>query len=291
MDSFSLGSYSLSSRTFGTQLRDQAVFLLGAVALDRFDLADRWVASLSSSLASDEWHSTQSTSWALLALSRYVGATQDDESFSLGYRRGDGNVVPLRSERPILRVPLENFLDQGDQGDQGEMVEIENRSKRRLYATLSSRGVPRIGEEVAAANGLRLEVGYEDLSGALLDETRIAQGRDFVATVTVINTRDRPLQNLALTEIVASGWEIHDPRYSGSEESQVAEIDYQNVRDDRVYSYFELDGGERKTFRLLLNAAYRGRFYLPPLAVEAMYDASVHARTVGRWVEVLGAAN
>jgi uncharacterized protein YfaS (alpha-2-macroglobulin family) len=34
------------------------------------------------------------------------------------------------------------------------------------------------------------------------------------------------------------------------------------------------------------NASYLGRFYLPPVGVEAMYDATINARVVGRWVEV-----
>jgi uncharacterized protein YfaS (alpha-2-macroglobulin family) len=47
--------------------------------------------------------------------------------------------------------------------------------------------------------------------------------------------------------------------------------------------------GETKTVELRLNASYRGRFYLPPVSVEAMYDETVSARVVGRWVEVVRA--
>jgi uncharacterized protein YfaS (alpha-2-macroglobulin family) len=283
-DTFSLSSYSGSNRTFGTQLRDESVFLLGAVAIERFEEADRFVDGLSAALASDRWHSTQSTAWALLALSRYVKGSSTDESFAVRYRRGGGDPVETLSDRPIVRVPLENFAKEG------ESVEIENVSKRRLYTTVSTRGVPPLGKEIAAAVGLQLEVGYEDLSGARMDVARIAQGRDFVATVTVVNTRDRPLENVALTQVVSSGWEIHDASYAreaGPEDSR--KLDHQDVRDDRVYRYFSLEGGQSKTFKTLLNAAYAGRFYLPPVGAEAMYDASVHARNVGRWVEVSGA--
>jgi uncharacterized protein YfaS (alpha-2-macroglobulin family) len=62
--------------------------------------------------------------------------------------------------------------------------------------------------------------------------------------------------------------------------------EYQDIRDDRVYSYFGLDRGESKTFVVLLNATYQGRFYLPAVYCEAMYDNDIHATRSGTWVTV-----
>ena len=62
---------------------------------------------------------------------------------------------------------------------------------------------------------------------------------------------------------------------------------YQNIRDDRVYSYFDLRKGKTKTFRILLNAAYLGKFYLPTVYCAAMYDNKINARKPGKWVEVV----
>jgi len=39
----------------------------------------------------------------------------------------------------------------------------------------------------------------------------------------------------------------------------------------------------------LLNASYTGRYYLPGAFCEAMYDHTVNARSMGRWVEVVQA--
>ena len=59
------------------------------------------------------------------------------------------------------------------------------------------------------------------------------------------------------------------------------------MRDDRVYTYFDLKAGETKTVEVALNASYLGRFYLPMVTVEAMYDATLNARAKGQWVEVV----
>jgi len=38
---------------------------------------------------------------------------------------------------------------------------------------------------------------------------------------------------------------------------------------------------------ILLNASYVGRFYLPSVYCEAMYDNEINARKGGKWVEVV----
>jgi alpha-2-macroglobulin len=39
--------------------------------------------------------------------------------------------------------------------------------------------------------------------------------------------------------------------------------------------------------RVLLNASYQGKFYMPATSVEAMYDDTIYAHKAGRWVEVI----
>jgi uncharacterized protein YfaS (alpha-2-macroglobulin family) len=104
--------------------------------------------------------------------------------------------------------------------------------------------------------------------------------------VSVTNNTPQSLDNLALTQILPSGWEIHNMRLDANPAEARAALDYQDIRDDRIYRYFGLKAGETKRFSTLLNAAYLGRYYLPSVSVEAMYDASKEARTKGQWVEV-----
>jgi uncharacterized protein YfaS (alpha-2-macroglobulin family) len=136
---------------------------------------------------------------------------------------------------------------------------------------------------------LSIDVVYTDPDGNGIDIERLDQGDDFVAAVSVTNRTDMNLDNLALSHIVPSGWEIHNTRLDDAEEEGGRpDLDYEDIRDDRVYRYFGLKKGETKVFMTLLNAAYLGRYYLPTVSVEAMYDVSKQARTKGQWVEVVG---
>jgi uncharacterized protein YfaS (alpha-2-macroglobulin family) len=70
-------------------------------------------------------------------------------------------------------------------------------------------------------------------------------------------------------------------------EPNTYEFDYQDIRDDRVLTYFSLDKGQTKTFQIALNAAYQGKFYHPATICEAMYDNDIYAVQSGRWVQVV----
>ena len=62
---------------------------------------------------------------------------------------------------------------------------------------------------------------------------------------------------------------------------------YQDIRFDRVLTYFDLKKNEKKVFKVLLTASYIGTYYLPAVACEAMYDNSIYARRKGMEVNVV----
>ena len=142
-------------------------------------------------------------------------------------------------------------------------------------------------EERSSRNGIGLQIKYTDMEGDRVDITRLRQGTDLIATVRVRNHSDFKLENLALTHIFPSGWQIHNPRMTEGENDVLPAIDFQDIRDDRVYTYFNLKRGEEKLFKIQLNASFLGHYYLPGIHVEAMYDASKNARSKGKWVDVV----
>ena len=95
-------------------------------------------------------------------------------------------------------------------------------------------------------------------------------------------------KEMALTQIFPSGWEIHNTRMDAVSNVHTADVPtYQDIRDDRVYTYFDIPRNGKKTYRVLLNAAYLGKFYLPTVYCEAMYDNEINSRKAGKWVSVV----
>jgi hypothetical protein len=268
--------------TFGSELRNRAIVLASMVTLGQRAQADELVRAISEQLASNRWHSTQSVAYALLSLASYAGGTEIGNPV-FDYVAGRG-----ASERVTMTAPIESYPL--GVPDSGSAFTLTNASQRRLYANVILVGTPEAGAEKPSAEGLRVAVRYRDLDGQPLDVRHLRQGEDFVAEMTITNEGDAVLTDLALSQILPSGWEILNTRLD-AEEGEIAipaELDYEDVRDDRVYRYFGLKPQETKSFSTLLNAAYAGRYYLPSVSVEAMYDASKNGRTAGQWVEVDG---
>ena len=143
------------------------------------------------------------------------------------------------------------------------------------------------GQEQVLQSNLSANVVFKNRKGAVINVSKISQGTEFIAEVKVINKTNERVENVALSQILPSGFEIVNTRFTDYGDATNNIADYIDIRDDRTNFYFGLKANETKTFRILLNASYLGKYYLPGLQCEAMYDHTFLARTKGFWVEVL----
>jgi uncharacterized protein YfaS (alpha-2-macroglobulin family) len=269
--------------TYGSDLRDRAMVLEAVVLLGLAEHTGPLVKTVAETLSKREWLSTHETAYALLSLSKAVGGQSRDARTAFSFELG-GAATSVTSELPFVERSLDAGLSPA-----AKLV-VRNTGEATLYPRLILSGLPAVGRETAGGTGLALAVEYLTPADEALDPSRLAQGTDLKVRVKVTNTGVRgDYRNLALAHVVASGWEIRNDRLDPSRTRAATGLDYQDVRDDRVYSYFDLKAGESKTIELAANASYLGRFYLPMIAVEAMYDATINARAKGQWVEVVEA--
>jgi len=62
---------------------------------------------------------------------------------------------------------------------------------------------------------------------------------------------------------------------------------YQDIRDDRILTYFDLARNRAKVIKVRLQSSYVGNFVLPAVQCEAMYDTSAYAKTKAGRVKVV----
>ena len=170
-----------------------------------------------------------------------------------------------------------------------------NEGTEPLYlVALANTGTPPNAQEQQRRENISIDVAFTTTNGEPLDVTRLPQGEDFKAIVTVSALDEHArLENLALSVVAPSGWEINNDRMQGAD--RPTQLEYQDIRDDRILSYFALGNyypwhqhNQRTlTLDINFNASYAGRFYLPGWRVESMYDEKVGANTMGQWVEVI----
>lgn len=276
-------TYTEYDRTFGSDLRDTSIRLLALCLLDDSQGAALLADEISGTLASDDWLSTQSTAFSLVALSGYMEKYKVSGSMDFSYTC-NGKTEKVSTSRNIWTEALPG------KAASSASLELKNTGKSTLFARLVAEGIPAEGKEEAYANGLTLAVSYMDPNGRPVDVSSLQQGANFTAVVTVANPSPRGYSRLVLTEMFPAGWEILNTRFltgGTAADKQATGVSYQDIRDDRAYSYIDwLPAGKQVTVRINLCAVYPGRFYLPPVYVEAMYDHTVRANIEGRQVTV-----
>ena len=277
--------YRETGYTYGSALRDRAMLLEALVIMDKTDRATDLLELVAEELGSERWCSTQETAYSLLAIGKLLKAgnyASDQVAFTYTV---DGRTQEVNSDRPVVQLPLD--------AETARAVAVRNRSKGLLFARIIGQGQPPVGsDQETVKSKIALDVRYKNMAGKVIDPARIEQGSDFIAEVTVSKLPDyrgRYFQELALDQIFPSGWEVLNTRMDGLQAFAAnSPLDYRDIRDDRVYTFFD-QRKDKVTYRIQLNAAYQGRYYLPATDCSAMYDPTIHAQVPGRWVEVVRA--
>lgn len=232
----SVPEYRELGNTYGSNYRDEAIVLEMLSIMDLRDKASRNVFRLSKIMTSDYWLSTQETAYILLAMSKY-GRVEDKGNFmSFEYRINNNEWKKINQNQPVFRTnfDLEKFINGN--------VEIKNAGNSVLYANVVSLGIPLMGDETESGNGIYMNVRYFEMTGKEIDPSILKQGTDFYAEIEIANASSyySKLDEVALSAIFPSGWQIHNPRMSGPFKIKTSRPEYLDVRDDRVYLYFDL---------------------------------------------------
>jgi len=270
--------------TFGSDLRDQAMVLETLTILGKKAKAAEMLPSICAQLSQDYWYSTQTTAYALIAIAKYCGKNPSGVKI-MGNISIDGKAVDINSASYVRQVPV--IFKNG-----ASNIVLNNKGSNILYVRLVTQGQPLAGDSLRVNNNpsvLQMSVGYVSQDGKAIEINNLSQGTDFVAKVTIKNPGGHGnYTQMALSQIFPSGWEILNARMVGGEGSFKSSFStYQDIRDDRVYTYFNIGANETLTYYVQLNASYLGRYFLPGTFCEAMYDHSVTAGVNGKWVQVV----
>ena len=174
--------------------------------------------------------------------------------------------------------------------DKADLIAVSKTRTIQEIKQAYNSGQLKLGEESSEQRGFSISTIYKDLQGNRIDVSKLQQGQDFVATVSISNLTSDYINDVALTQIFPSGWEIVNTRFTDFGDTTVSQARFTDIKDDRVNFYFDMNRKGKygtKTFTVMLNAAYLGTYYLPGAQAEAMYNNDDYlVRNKGRWVIV-----
>lgn len=265
----SVTPYSSMNFIYGSSDRDEAMILETLILMNRERDALQQAKKVSQNLSLEDYFSTQSTAFALMAMGRLAEKLSGTLDFTW---RWNGKQQPaVKSAKAVFDKEIPTSPKSGT-------VSVKNQGKGALGVDIITRTQLLNDTLPAISDNLRMDIRYATLNGTPISAEEIKQGTDFTAVVSISNiSGTSDYTNLALTHIIPSGWEIYNERMATA--GTAINYSYQDIRDDRVLTYFNLYRGETKVFTIRLQAAYTGNFILPAVQCEAMYDTTVQARS------------
>ena len=275
-------AYKESSYTYGSKTRDEALILEALALMQEYEQGKELLDNIAKKLASNDYLNTQATAFSLLAISKYIGGSGNAKSFTVDLKM-NGKPSSIKSNSTYKQIDLD--VETKPNGN----LEFNNTNETMLFVSLQMQGIPMYdGVSINEDNNMNMSVNYFNMDNTPLNPSKIKQGSDFYVETSISNTGIKGnYENLALTQIFPSGWEIRNTRMDLNTTTNKEDITYQDIRDDRVHTYFDLEKGKTIKVKIQLNASYLGMFYLPIANCEAMYDNTINAKVGGSWVEVV----
>lgn len=225
------------------------------------------------------WRTTQDNAFAFLALGKIMKKQMD------------------KNYAGTLKLNGEHFADfdatqmryTNDAWD-GARVQLSVEGEGSCYYYWSAFGIQRGSFIEEYEHEIQVRRRYFNKDGEDLAR-QFVHGDLIVAEITV-KALTANLENVVVVDMLPTGFEIENPRLESREgipwlKAQDFKPDYLDIRDDRLIFFGTFPRQRERKFYYALRAVTQGEFTLPPIAAEAMYDATKSTVTGSMRIEVV----
>ena len=227
----------------------------------------------------NRWTTTQDNAFAFLALGKIMKKQMD------------------RNYTGTLKLNGEHFADfdatqvrYTDDAWDGVRVQLSIKGEGSCYYYWSAFGIQRGSFVEEYERELQVRRRYFNKDGEELTR-QFVHGDLIVAEITV-KALTANLENVVVVDMLPTGFEIENPRLESRAgipwlKAQDFKPDYLDIRDDRLIFFGTFPRQRERKFYYALRAVTQGEFTLPPIAAEAMYDATKSTISGSTRIEVV----
>lgn len=231
------------------------------------------------------WYNTQELVWGVTGLGKWVNAVAARGAAD-GVLTADGAKLKAHAGKHRSNDKAWSMM----RASEAKQLTLDvPASAAGMWLVISSEGVRPGNDYKVGGNGLAITRTYKTLAGEDVDLSQgtLKLGDLVFVEVELRNTSDAYTQNIAVVDRLPAGFEIENPRlgrdtkpeWVKDEEQWVP--DFMNMRDDRVEAFGSLGGKGKVKITYTLRAVTSGKFTIPPVEAEAMYDPTLWAREKG----------
>ncbi|MEM9293337.1 MAG: MG2 domain-containing protein [Acidobacteriota bacterium] len=212
--------------------------------------------------------STQDSGFAFLALGTLARRQADAPPYSGRAFLGDELLGTFDSDNPAVFAGLE--------GDGALRLEMDSGyAAGAAFFSVVQRAVPTDAAFRPSASGLEVEANFLNRQGGAADLDNLTQG-DLIVQRLRVRSPGQGTENVVVQALLPSGLEVENPRLATAETlpfiSNASSATHLDFRDDRVLIFTDLPENSWQTYYVQLRAVAPGRFRIPPVHAEAMYD-------------------
>lgn len=229
----------------------------------------------------DKIYSTQDKDFAFLGLGKAAKRTAD----------GDIKVEVIADEETIKTIDNSNYVF-NEKDFNPDVIELEADGSGETYYFWSVKGVKKTG-------GVKEEDSFMEVRREFLDYNtkweingkQFKQGDLIIGKISLTGI-NMSAENIVISDLIPTGFEIENPRLLEEERfnrsgKNIMNVEYQDIRDDRLLLFTDLGAGETKYYYYLLRVVNLGEFKLPAISAEAMYSPEIHSAHCGRFIKVV----
>ncbi|RUQ88844.1 alpha-2-macroglobulin [Legionella septentrionalis] len=210
------------------------------------------------------------SAYTSLALSAYA-KTQQNNAEGLVIR-----AVLANKEQETLAT-LKDTYAKVSVHEEVKSIIFANPEKHTYFYQLSQAGFDKSLPTEARQQGLEIHREYRDSQGNII--ASVALGDEIEVHIQVRSLNDQFILNGAIVDLLPGGFEVL------RESIQGMYFDYVDIREDRVVFFDSFDSAAKElVYRM--KATNAGKYTVPPLYAEAMYEPSIKANTAAGKITV-----
>jgi uncharacterized protein YfaS (alpha-2-macroglobulin family) len=172
-------------------------------------------------------------------------------------------------------------------GINNQKVAVQTQGTGDLYWFSQSEGMSATGTYIEEDQGLSIRRQFLTREGKPVQTFR--QNDLVVVKLTLASTNGLQIENVVVTDLLPSGFEIENPRITEPRDmpriTKASSPEYLDIRDDRIH-FFTTASNVAKTFYYQVRIISKGTFTVGPAAADAMYQGEYRSYSGGGKVVV-----
>jgi uncharacterized protein YfaS (alpha-2-macroglobulin family) len=265
---------------FNSPNRNAALLLSAWLDIDpKNEDVFKLVQTLGKAKINGYWGTTQDNAMALMALGKYARRVkQESPDFKAMITLPNGTTEAFDQSKDRKWV-----IERNETG----AILLTNQGPGNLYYSFESEGVPldlpAYYQKLTAKNqGMSVKREWLDDKGNPLDITQLKQNDLLVAKIT-LDPHGHTYDNVAIEDLLPAGLEIENPNLDTTQSlpwltEKSNWCVRRDIRDDRILLFTRPFSGT-STFYYLARAVTPGKYLVPPVSAECMYEPDVRSVT------------